>query len=93
MALPPPRRQGQIEKLSDGYHFQRLKASMNYGLPFVCGWCDLSKSYTRTARKVDKKIVGMESKKRRIWTFVVDIVPKVSVLSFGNRTDIIMISV
>ena len=37
MALPPPRRQGQIEKLSDGYHFQRLKAQ-DYGLPFVCGW-------------------------------------------------------
>ena len=46
----------------------------------------MSRSYARTARKVDKKIVGMESKKRRIRTFVVNIVPKVSALSFGNDT-------
>ena len=46
----------------------------------------MSRSDTRTARKVDKKMVGMESKKQRIRTFVVDIVPKVSVLSLGNDT-------
>ena len=73
MVLPPPRRKGQIEKLSDGYNFQRLKAHDD-GLLFVCGWFDLSRVYTRTVRNVDKKIVGM------------DIVPKVLELSFGNDT-------
>ena len=46
----------------------------------------MRRSYTMTARKVDKKTVGMETKKRRTRTFVVYIVPKVSVLSFGNDT-------
>ena len=40
----------------------------------MCGWCGLSRIYTRTVRNADKKIVGM------------DIVPEVSVLSFGNDT-------